>query len=84
MTWKIASASNNYLIDLCHQAENNGGRIGGEEYGDRVVQVSPQIAVKYGYGVTASEAATQDFVYRRVDPRVVHIPRVSRFIEPHE
>jgi aminoglycoside phosphotransferase len=60
------------------------GKIGGEEYGDRVIKVSQQIAVKYGYGVTASEAATQDFAYRRVDHRVVHIPRVFRLIESNE
>lgn len=84
MAWDIATASDKWLIDLCHQAEKEGNNIGGEEYGDRIIKVSQQIAVKYGYGVTASEAATQDFAYRSVDPRVVHIPRVYRFIESNE
>lgn len=35
--------------------------IGGVLEGDRVVKVSQEIAVKYGYGVTAAEAATQEF-----------------------
>lgn len=49
--------------------------------GDRVVKVSDHIAVKYGYGVTAGEASTQEFAYNNIDPDIVHIPRVYRFIE---
>lgn len=84
MTWDIATASDKWLVDLCHQAEKKGAKIGGQEYGDRVIKVSEQVAVKYGSGVTASEAATQDFAYRKTDRRVVHIPRVYRFIESNE
>lgn len=50
--------------------------------GDRVIKVSDHIAVKYGYGVTAAEAATQEFAYNPVNSNIVHIPRVYRFIEP--
>jgi len=77
MTWDITTASDKWLIDLC-QAEKEEGMIRGEVYGDRVIKISQQIAVKCGYGVTVFEAATQGFAYRKADPRVY------RFIESNE
>ena len=82
MTWDIATVNEEWLIDLCHKIEKERGVIGGLMEGDRVIKVSDRIAVKYGYGVTAAEAATQEFAYNRVDSNIVHIPRVYRFIEP--
>ncbi|KAJ6013509.1 hypothetical protein N7540_008100 [Penicillium herquei] len=81
MSWDVATASEEFLVDLCHRTEKKVGRIDREEYGPRVVKISENIAVKYGCGVTASEAATQDFAYRMADFRIVHIPHVYRFIE---
>lgn len=82
MSWDIATADEAWLIDLCHQAEKEGGKIGGPPRGgDPVIKVSDDIAVKYGMGVTAAEAATQEFAYNSVDPNIVHVPRVYRFIE---
>lgn len=81
MTWDIATVNEEWLIDLCHKAEKENGISGGLKEGDRVIKISDDIAVKYGYGVTASEAATQDFAYNTVNSNIVHIPRVYRFIE---
>lgn len=67
MAWDIATFNEEWLIDLCHKAEKERGVIGGLMEGDRVIKVSDHIAVKYGYGVTAAEAATQEFAYDRVD-----------------
>ncbi|KAJ5729128.1 uncharacterized protein N7483_003636 [Penicillium malachiteum] len=77
----IATVSEEFLVDLCHRTEKEVGRIDREEYRPRVVRISEHIAVKYGCGVTAPEAATQDFAYRMADPRIVHIPRVYRYIQ---
>ncbi|XHG00228.1 hypothetical protein AWENTII_003695 [Aspergillus wentii] len=70
MTWDIATADEEWLIDLCHKKGLEG---------NRVIQLSNQIAVKYD--VTAAEAATQEFASNTVDSNIVHIPRVYRFIQ---
>ena len=44
----IATADEEWLINLCHEAEKKGGMIGGEKYGDKVIKISDHIAVKYG------------------------------------
>jgi hypothetical protein len=54
--------------------------IGGLKKGNRVVRLSESIAVKYGFNVTESDAATQDFAYYHVDPGIVRVPRVYRFL----
>lgn len=79
MAWDIATANEEWLIDLCHKTEKERGVIG--ECGDRVVKLFDDIAVKYGHGVTAAEAATQEFAYSSVDVNIVHIPRFYRFIQ---
>ena len=81
MTWDIATVNEEWLIDLCHKIEKERGVIGGLMEGDRVIKVSDRIAVKYGYGVTAAEAATQEFAYNSVDADIVHIPRVYNFVQ---
>lgn len=81
MTWDVATLDEEWLIDLCHTAERENGVIGGLLEGDRIIKVSDHIAVKYGYGVTAAVAATQEFTYSRVDSSIVHIPRVYHFVE---
>lgn len=76
----IATADEEWLIDLCHKAENEGGMIRGEKYGDKFIKISDTIAVKYG-GVQASEATTQEFACNHVDRNIVHVPQVYRYIE---
>jgi aminoglycoside phosphotransferase (APT) family kinase protein len=79
----IATADEEWLIDLCHQAENEGGMIGGEKYGHKIIKINDRIAVKYG-GVQASEATTQEFAFNHVDRKIVHVPKVYRFIESQQ
>ncbi|PMD63973.1 uncharacterized protein K444DRAFT_650930 [Hyaloscypha bicolor E] len=80
--WRLQTskpARNGWLLELCDKVEEENGRIGGHQYGDRVVKLSDEIAVKYGHGVKESEARTQDFAYRNANPSIVRIPRVHRF-----
>jgi thiamine kinase-like enzyme len=77
--WDIQTASEEWLLELCDKVEEENGRIGGHQYGDRVVKLSDEIAVKYGHGVKDSEARTQEFAHRSVNPGIVHVPRVHRF-----
>ncbi|PKY08052.1 hypothetical protein P168DRAFT_300817 [Aspergillus campestris IBT 28561] len=81
MGWDIATVSEETLIDLCHKAEKEIGITRGLTEGDQFIQLSEHIAVKYGYSVTAAEAATQELAYNKADPTIVHIPQVYRFIE---
>lgn len=77
MTWDIQTASEEWLISLCEGAKNE--RIGCQDGGNWVIKLSDEIAVKFGYGVTAAEAATQEFAHKYVDPSIVRVPRVYRF-----
>lgn len=40
-----------------------------------------EIAVKYGYGVTTSEAVTQEFAYQNVDRSIARVPRIHCFFQ---
>ncbi|KAF9888869.1 hypothetical protein FE257_008238 [Aspergillus nanangensis] len=77
--WDVLTASEEFLADLSHKTQENEGRIGGEFGGPGVVKLSPQIAVKLGHGITASEAATQDFAHKNLDPSVAYVPKVYRY-----
>lgn len=81
MSWDITTASEEWLIDLCHRANEEGGHIGGPMGGDQVVKLSDHIAAKFGLGVCASEAAMQEFSYNTVDRNIVRIPKVYRYLE---
>ncbi|KAJ5707376.1 ABC transporter integral membrane type 1 [Penicillium malachiteum] len=54
----IATADEEWLIDLCHKAEKDGGMIGGNRYGNKVIKISDRVVVKYG-GAQESEASIQ-------------------------
>lgn len=60
------------LISLCERTEEEPGLIGGLKEGDRVIKLSDEIAVKYGYGVTPAEAATQRVCASKYRPQ--HCP----------
>ncbi|KAK2762201.1 hypothetical protein FQN54_001210 [Arachnomyces sp. PD_36] len=79
MTWDIQTATEEQLVNLCEQAGDE--RIGGDIGGNWVIKLSDEIAVKFGYGVTPAEAATQEFAYRHVDPSIVRVPRVYRYFQ---
>jgi hypothetical protein len=46
---------------------------------DHIVKISDHIAVKYGLGISASEAAAQTFADETLHPDIVHVPKVHRF-----
>lgn len=46
MSWDITTASEEWLIDLCYRANEEGGHIGGPMGGDQVVKLSDHIAAK--------------------------------------
>jgi len=81
ITWDVHTASEEFLIEFCQQAEKENGLIGGYKGGDRVVKLSNDIAVKFGYGVAASEAITQEFARQNTNPSIVHVPQVYRFFQ---
>jgi hypothetical protein len=45
----------------------------------KVVQILPDIVVKFGIGVRQNEATTQDFVFRHIDREILRVPGVYRF-----
>jgi hypothetical protein len=61
--WDIQTVSEERLLELCDKVEEENGRIGGQQYGDRVVELSDEIAVKYGNGVKIFEVRTQEFAH---------------------
>jgi hypothetical protein len=44
--------------------------IGGLKEGNCEIKLSDQRAVKYGFGVTSTEAATQQFAYQQVNSNI--------------
>jgi aminoglycoside phosphotransferase (APT) family kinase protein len=77
--WVTHTASEDWLVKYCKQKGKNNGVVGASWGGNRVIKLSDDIAVKYGPGVTASEAATQEFAHRKANPALVHVPRVYRY-----
>lgn len=47
--------------------------------GRRVVKILEQTVIKFGIGVTKSEANIQRGAYLLLDPSIVHVPQVYRF-----
>ena len=47
--------------------------------GGRIVKASEQAVIKFGIGVTESEANNQRGAYQLLDPSIVRVPRVYRF-----
>jgi hypothetical protein len=63
MDLDVTTASNEELIHFCTQRGKEGA-VFADVIGAIVVKVSPTIAVKWGYSVTATEAAMQEFLIR--------------------
>jgi aminoglycoside phosphotransferase len=84
LTWDIHTASEEWLVEFCEGAEKENRQIWGHKDGDRVVKLSHDIAVKFGHGVTHSEAKTQEFAHRNANPSIVHVPRVYRFFQRND
>ncbi|OCL01530.1 hypothetical protein AOQ84DRAFT_393597 [Glonium stellatum] len=79
MSWNISAASEEWLKDFVSRMKSQNGVLDGPIGGGSVVQLSDNMVVKYGLGVTAQEAATQDFAYQHANHSIVRIPRVYRF-----
>ncbi|KAM5494315.1 hypothetical protein MaudMau93_000331, partial [Microsporum audouinii] len=69
------------ILDLCEQAKAQNGLLSDSAYSNHVVRISDTIAVKYGYGVSPGEAATQRYAYQHLNQRVVRVPRVYRYFQ---
>ncbi|RDW61108.1 uncharacterized protein DSM5745_10606 [Aspergillus mulundensis] len=77
--WAVGTEPEESLVELCHKVLEKEGRIGGSLGGIAVVKIAAHVAVKLGRGVTASEAATQQFAHTNLDPSVVYVPKVYRY-----
>ena len=51
--------------------------------GRKVVQISPDLVVKFGLGVMLQEAHTQQFAFQVLNQAIVQIPQVHRFFTRH-
>lgn len=75
----IRTATIDALVAVCSSASCTtlGGAPNGS--GRRVVKISEQAAIKFGIGVTESEANNQRGAYQLLDPSIVRVPQVYRF-----
>lgn len=81
MDWLVYVLPQRSLIYLCEQAKAQNAVISRIDEGNQVIRISDGVAVKYGYGVTPGEVATQQYAYQHLDRRVVHVPQVYRFFQ---
>jgi thiamine kinase-like enzyme len=76
------SMTDDELVDHCYSPNRN--IIHHLEGGITVVRISENIAVKFGYGITEYEANNQQIAHKLVDPTIVRVPFVHRFIQAGE
>jgi aminoglycoside phosphotransferase len=69
-----------WLIGLCHYYLQPKQKI--NEWVQPTARLPGGIIVKWG-NVSPGEAATQEYAYRHLDPRIVRVPRVYRFFQDH-
>jgi hypothetical protein len=70
--------SNDEIAALC---ENPGVRINGPEFTRGIANLSDEIAVKYGEGITDEEIANQDFAYEYSLTSDIKVPKIHRFFK---
>lgn len=76
----VDTATVDALVAFCSRAScETLGERSGIVYGGRIVKVSEQAVIKFGIGVTESEANNQRGAYQLLDPSIVRVPRVYRF-----
>ncbi|GKZ23607.1 hypothetical protein AbraIFM66951_009880 [Aspergillus brasiliensis] len=80
MDLQVTTASREELIQFCIQRGKEGA-VFADIIGATVIKVTPTIVAKWGYSVTATEAAMQEFAYDHINHDIVRIPRVYRFVE---
>lgn len=81
MDWLVYVLPQRWLVALCDRAKRQCARVGGLNEGNQVLQISANMVVKRGPGVAPGEAATQRYPYEHLDPRVVRVPRVHRYLQ---
>jgi len=80
---RLEDLSNSKIIERCF--ESNRKIVGGVFYGNLVIQLSDEIVVKFGWGLTVEEADNQRKAYELLDPNIIRVPRVYRyFTQPVE
>ncbi|GAM33859.1 hypothetical protein TCE0_013f01065 [Talaromyces pinophilus] len=84
MELEVAIATEDALTDFCNEKGEEGALVAGI-FGAIVVKVTDNIVAKWGWTVTAAEAAMQEFAYKSLqDHDIVRVPRVHRFIQDDE
>lgn len=68
------------IIQQCAEAhENRSNVLSRRNDVNLVVKLADSVAVKFGIGVTAAEAAAQKFASEQLDRKVVCVPSVVQF-----
>ncbi|KUL89800.1 hypothetical protein ZTR_00464 [Talaromyces verruculosus] len=83
MDWNITTAPEATLINSCIRKGEDGALVAGI-VGAIIVKVTDTIIAKWGWTVTAAEAAMQEFAYNHLDKEIVRVPRVHRFVQDDE
>lgn len=77
-----SSFNNDGIVRLCQQYKAlQLPLLSPEETDRKVIRVSDGVVVKFGPGVTRSEACAQQIAFQHVDPKALRIPRVYHFFE---
>ncbi|GKZ28212.1 hypothetical protein AbraIFM66950_000024 [Aspergillus brasiliensis] len=80
MEMNVTTATEDTLINLCIQKGEKDALVAGIQ-GAIIVKVTDNIVAKWGWTVTAAEAAMHEFSYKRLDRDIVRVPQVYRFIQ---
>ena len=78
MTLQYDTATNDEIIQHCLRSNPNQKIISEFEGGLSVIQISEDVVVKRGIGVTQLEAQNQRQAYEMINPAVIRIPKVYR------
>ena len=75
--------SDDEIFQFCQEA--NVHHLRSEDgCGRKVIQISPDLVVKFGLGVTFQEAHTQQFAFQKLNQAIVRVPQVHRFFTRHD
>src|SRR5689334_4776374 len=81
MGLNVTTATEDALIEFCIQKGEKDALVAAGIHGATVVKVTNNIVAKWGWTVTAAEAAMHEFAYKNVDHGIVRVPRVYHFIQ---
>lgn len=80
MDLNVVTATEDALVDFCIQRGEKDALVAGI-HGAIVVKVTDSIVAKWGWTVTAAEAAMHEFANKNLDRDIVRVPQVYRFIQ---